>query len=262
MKGAVAAGHPLTARAGARMLEEGGNAVDACVAAVFAGAVCESFLTSPAAGGFMLVHRARDRSTRLADFFVSSPGLGLKKPARGRDDRDRRRLRRRRRDHPAVPDRPRRRGRPGRRGRPRGRAQGLRAPAVARAARAGDRARPRRRSSSRGRRRTCTRCSTRSSGTATRPDGSTAARPARGSSPATRCACPTWPTRSRRSPSGAPPRSTGASRSRDGRDAREGGGELTMDDLARLPRGLAPPGARAFSGYAVCRTRRRRPAAS
>ncbi len=79
MKGAVAAGHPLTARAGARMLEEGGNAVDACVAAVFAGAVCESFLTSPAAGGFMLVHRARDRSTRLADFFVSSPGLGLKR---------------------------------------------------------------------------------------------------------------------------------------------------------------------------------------
>ena len=79
MKGAVAAGHPLTARAGARMLEEGGNAVDACVAAVFAGAVCESFLTSPAAGGFMLVHRARDRSTRLADFFVSAPGLGLKR---------------------------------------------------------------------------------------------------------------------------------------------------------------------------------------
>src|SRR5918996_1089702 len=33
MKGAVAAGHPLTARAGARILEEGGNAVDACIAA-------------------------------------------------------------------------------------------------------------------------------------------------------------------------------------------------------------------------------------
>ena len=36
MKGAVAAGHPLTAHAGARVLEEGGNAVDACVAAAFA----------------------------------------------------------------------------------------------------------------------------------------------------------------------------------------------------------------------------------
>ncbi|HUK44145.1 MAG TPA: gamma-glutamyltransferase [Gaiellaceae bacterium] len=84
MKGAVAAGHPLTARAGARVLEEGGNAVDACVAAVFAGAVCESFLTSPAAGGFMLVHRARDRTSRLADFFVSAPGLGLKRPRSGK----------------------------------------------------------------------------------------------------------------------------------------------------------------------------------
>ncbi len=86
MKGAVAAGHPLTARAGARMLEEGGNAVDACVAAAFAAAVAESFLTSPAAGGFMLVHRARDRTARLADFFVAAPGLGLKRPRAGEMD--------------------------------------------------------------------------------------------------------------------------------------------------------------------------------
>src|SRR5215472_14355760 len=83
MKGAVAAGHPLTARAGARVLEEGGNAVDACVAAAFAGSVCESFLTSPAAGGFMLVHRARGRTARLADFFVAAPGLGLERPRAG-----------------------------------------------------------------------------------------------------------------------------------------------------------------------------------
>jgi gamma-glutamyltranspeptidase/glutathione hydrolase len=84
MRGAVAAGHPLTAQAGARVLEEGGNAVDACVAAGFAATVCESFLTSPAAGGFMLVHRARDRSTRLADFFVAAPGLGLSRRRGGR----------------------------------------------------------------------------------------------------------------------------------------------------------------------------------
>src|SRR5437762_2819632 len=80
MRGAVAAGHPLTAQAGARVLLEGGNAVDACVAATFAGAVTESALTSPGAGGLMLVHRAADGSTRLADFFVAAPGLG-RRPA-------------------------------------------------------------------------------------------------------------------------------------------------------------------------------------
>jgi gamma-glutamyltranspeptidase/glutathione hydrolase len=83
MKGAVAAGHPLTAQAGARVLEEGGNAVDACVASAFAGGVCESFLTSPGAGGFMLVHPAGDRTARLADFFVAAPGLGLERTRAG-----------------------------------------------------------------------------------------------------------------------------------------------------------------------------------
>jgi gamma-glutamyltranspeptidase/glutathione hydrolase len=81
MKGAIAAGHPLTARAGARVLEEGGNAVDAAVAAAFVSWVAESPLTGPGAGGFMLVHRARDRSTRVFDFFTSVPGLGLPRGA-------------------------------------------------------------------------------------------------------------------------------------------------------------------------------------
>ena len=76
MKGAIAAGHPLTARAGARILEEGGNAVDACAAAAFVGWVAESPLTGPGAGGFMLVHRARDGMSALLDFFVAVPGRG------------------------------------------------------------------------------------------------------------------------------------------------------------------------------------------
>ena len=83
MKGVVAAGNPLTAQAGARMLEEGGNAVDACVGAAFAAAVTESFLTGPGSGGFMLVHRAGQGTARLADFFVASPGLGLRKRGGG-----------------------------------------------------------------------------------------------------------------------------------------------------------------------------------
>jgi gamma-glutamyltranspeptidase/glutathione hydrolase len=77
MKGAIAAGHPLTADAGARVLADGGNAVDACVAAGFASWVAESPLTGPGGGGFMLVHRARDQTTRVFDFFVAVPGLGL-----------------------------------------------------------------------------------------------------------------------------------------------------------------------------------------
>jgi gamma-glutamyltranspeptidase/glutathione hydrolase len=75
--GAVAAGHPLTAEAGARALEAGGNAVDACLAAAFVSWVAESPLTGPGGGGFMLVHTARDDATRLLDFFVAVPGLGL-----------------------------------------------------------------------------------------------------------------------------------------------------------------------------------------
>ena len=83
MRGAIAAGHPLTAEVGARVLAEGGNAVDACIAAAFASWVTESPLTGPGAGGFMLVHRARDRTTRVLDFFVTVPGLGSDAPQTG-----------------------------------------------------------------------------------------------------------------------------------------------------------------------------------
>ena len=76
MNGAVAAGHPLTAAAGARALAEGGNAVDACVAAAFAAWVTESPLTGPGAGGFALVRPAGRRPARVVDFFVAEPGLG------------------------------------------------------------------------------------------------------------------------------------------------------------------------------------------
>jgi gamma-glutamyltranspeptidase / glutathione hydrolase len=77
MKGAVAAGHQLTAQAGAEILAQGGNAVDACIAAAFVSWVAESPLNGPGAGGFMLVHRASDASDRLLDFFVAIPGRDL-----------------------------------------------------------------------------------------------------------------------------------------------------------------------------------------
>jgi gamma-glutamyltranspeptidase/glutathione hydrolase len=69
----VAAGHPLTAEAGARVLREGGNAVDAAVAAVLTSFVTESPLTGLGAGGFMLVHDPA-REDVLLDFFVEVPG--------------------------------------------------------------------------------------------------------------------------------------------------------------------------------------------
>jgi gamma-glutamyltranspeptidase/glutathione hydrolase len=73
MKGAIAAGHPLTAEAGARVLEAGGSAVDACVAAAFVSWVCESPLTGPGGGGFMLVHEAGSGTSRVFDCFVAVP---------------------------------------------------------------------------------------------------------------------------------------------------------------------------------------------
>jgi gamma-glutamyltranspeptidase/glutathione hydrolase len=73
MNGAIAAGHPLTAAAGARVLRAGGSAVDACVAAAFVSWVCESPLTGPGGGGFMLVHEAATGRTVVLDFFVAVP---------------------------------------------------------------------------------------------------------------------------------------------------------------------------------------------
>src|SRR3954447_3923616 len=79
-KGVIAAGHRLTAEAGARVLREGGNAVDAAVAAVLMSWVCEPTLTGPGAGGFMLVHTPGGENV-LLDFFVAAPGKGSDREA-------------------------------------------------------------------------------------------------------------------------------------------------------------------------------------
>jgi gamma-glutamyltranspeptidase/glutathione hydrolase len=71
-KGVVAAGHPLSAQAGAKVLREGGNAVDAAVAAMLTSFVCESLLTGLGAGGYMLVAGGAIEPT-LLDFFVEAP---------------------------------------------------------------------------------------------------------------------------------------------------------------------------------------------
>src|ERR1700742_3288086 len=73
MNGVLAAGHPLTAEAGAAVLRAGGNAVDAAVAAVLASFAVESPLTGLGAGGYMTVHDGGE--TTLLDFFVAAPGI-------------------------------------------------------------------------------------------------------------------------------------------------------------------------------------------
>ncbi len=74
-RGVVAAGHPLTAEAGAGILREGGNAVDAAVAAVLASFSVESALTGFGAGGFMIVGGPGIEPS-VIDFFVAAPGSG------------------------------------------------------------------------------------------------------------------------------------------------------------------------------------------
>ena len=73
--GVIAAGHEETARVGANVLREGGNAVDAAVAAMLTSFVCEPLLTGPGAGGYMLVV-SPDGEVTLLDFFVEAPGRG------------------------------------------------------------------------------------------------------------------------------------------------------------------------------------------
>ena len=71
-KGVVAAGHPLTAEAGAQVLREGGNAVDAAVAAMLTSFAAEPLLTGLGAGGYMMV-AGGGQQPALLDFFVQAP---------------------------------------------------------------------------------------------------------------------------------------------------------------------------------------------
>ncbi|HEV7773056.1 MAG TPA: gamma-glutamyltransferase [Conexibacter sp.] len=81
-RGVVAAGHPLSAEAGAEVLRAGGNAVDAALAAMLTAFAAEPLLTGLGAGGYMLVvpgdgsHWSGASEPVLLDFFVEVPGRG------------------------------------------------------------------------------------------------------------------------------------------------------------------------------------------
>ncbi len=70
--GAVAAGHSVTANAAIEILESGGNAFDAVVAAALTACVSEPLLASLGGGGF-LTARDTKGSSRIYDFFVQTP---------------------------------------------------------------------------------------------------------------------------------------------------------------------------------------------
>ena len=80
-RGVVAAGHPLTAAAGADVLRAGGNAVDAALAALMMSFMTEPLLTGLGAGGYMLVAPPGGAPV-LLDFMVEAPGRGASPASR------------------------------------------------------------------------------------------------------------------------------------------------------------------------------------
>ncbi|CAN5265325.1 N/A [soil metagenome] len=76
MRAAVAAGHPATTAAGIEILEDGGSAADAAVAAVLASCVAETVMTGLLGGGHAIYFDAASGRTRNLDCFVAVPGLG------------------------------------------------------------------------------------------------------------------------------------------------------------------------------------------
>ena len=77
MKPGVAAGHPATAAAGVEILEDGGSAADAAVAAGLASCVAETVMTGLLGGGHAIVLDAGTGIVRNLDCFCAVPGLGV-----------------------------------------------------------------------------------------------------------------------------------------------------------------------------------------
>jgi gamma-glutamyltranspeptidase/glutathione hydrolase len=75
MQGAIAAGNRITAEAGASVLADGGNAIDACIVAAFSAAVAEGPLTGPTGGGFLLAWF--DGEATVLDCFFAAPSRPL-----------------------------------------------------------------------------------------------------------------------------------------------------------------------------------------
>ncbi|MCP4428788.1 MAG: gamma-glutamyltransferase [Chloroflexi bacterium] len=80
MSGVIAAGGPETAAAGAAILEKGGNAVDAVVAAAFASFIAEVGVVHLGGSGVAHLYNPKSGNSLVYDFFSNMPGLGRKRP--------------------------------------------------------------------------------------------------------------------------------------------------------------------------------------
>jgi gamma-glutamyltranspeptidase / glutathione hydrolase len=76
---AIAAGHPETVAAGVEILQAGGTAADAAVAASLASCVGETVMTGLLGGGHAIYYDAKSGHAENLDCFVAVPGLGAER---------------------------------------------------------------------------------------------------------------------------------------------------------------------------------------
>jgi gamma-glutamyltranspeptidase/glutathione hydrolase len=76
--GVVAAQHRRAAEAGAAVLEDGGDAVDAAIAVSFAIGVLEPWMSGPAAGGCMTIWRASEAKAHAIDYGMRCRGSWIR----------------------------------------------------------------------------------------------------------------------------------------------------------------------------------------
>jgi len=76
---AIAAGHPATVAAGVEILQAGGTAADAAVAASLASCVGETVMTGLLGGGHAIYYDAKGGHVENLDCFVAVPGLGAER---------------------------------------------------------------------------------------------------------------------------------------------------------------------------------------
>lgn len=69
---AISAGHEITMECAQTILDAGGNAFDAAVAAGFAMFITETCMSSAGAGGFAMLHSST-KGTKMLDFFTQTP---------------------------------------------------------------------------------------------------------------------------------------------------------------------------------------------